>query len=226
MRWSIILFLLWYSSLDHHNTAQPDAWAGVMMTGAFALIVAQTRLSTISGFVSGVLIGYCALIKPTYLLFLALPLLDGWCHVRAEGVGRTVRFWLASGVGLLLPIVLCISWFWYRGALDDWIAVHLRWIPSSYVDVDAAWLNRGQYLLAFLTTERFAPAVPLAIGGLWLVCMLAFEVGLGRALGASWSRLAADYDPAQGGFMLFGMAVLLLAPTIAGRIRDPFPPTL
>ena len=169
MRWSIVLFFLWYASLDHHNTAQPDEWAGVMVTGAVALMVTRTRLSTISGFVAGVLIGYCALIKPTYLLFFALPLLDGWCHVRAEGVGRMVRFWLASGVGLVLPIALCIGWFWYRGALDDWIAVHLHWIPSSYADVDAAWLNRGQYLLAFLTKQRFAPAVPLVVGGLWLV---------------------------------------------------------
>ncbi len=64
----------------------------------------------------------------------------------------------------------------------------------------------------------------LAIGALWLVCMLAFEIGVGRALGASWSRVAADYDPAQGGFMLFGMAVLLFAPMLACRIRNSFPP--
>ena len=64
----------------------------------------------------------------------------------------------------------------------------------------------------------------LAIGALWLVCMLAFEVGLGRALGASWARIAADYDPAQGGFMLLGMAALLFAPMLACRIRNPFPP--
>jgi hypothetical protein len=140
-----------------------------MVTGTVALMLTRTRLSTISGVASGVLIGFCALIKPTYLLFFALPLLDGLCHARVEGIGRAVRFWLASGVGLVVPIALCIGWFAYRGALDDWIAVHLHWIPSSYADVEAAWLNRGQYLLAFLTTERFAPAVPLAIGGLWLV---------------------------------------------------------
>jgi len=66
----------------------------------------------------------------------------------------------------------------------------------------------------------------LAIGALWLVAMVAFEIGLGRALGASWARLAADYDPRQGGFMLAGMAVLLFAPMIACRIRHPFPPRL
>ena len=64
----------------------------------------------------------------------------------------------------------------------------------------------------------------LGIGALWLVVMLAFELGLGRALGTSWARLFADYDPRQGGFMLFGMAVLLLAPTFASLIRGPEPP--
>jgi hypothetical protein len=169
VRWSIALFLLWYASLNHHNTAQPDAWAGVMVTGAVALMLTRTRLSPVSGAGAGVLIGICALIKPTYILFFALPVLDGLCHVRVEGVGRVTRFWLASAVGLAAPIALCVWWFSSRGALDDWIAVHLDWIPSSYTQVDAAWMNRGQYLLAFLTTGPFAPVVPLVVGGLYVV---------------------------------------------------------
>ncbi len=168
-RWAIVILLLWYASLNHHNTAQPDAWAGVMATGAVALMLTRTRLSPISGLAAGALIGFCALIKPTYLLLFALPLVDGLCHLRVEGVRRVARFWLASVVGFATPIALCVWWFSSRGALDDWIAVHLDWIPSSYTQVDAAWLNRGQYLIAFLTTERFAPVVPLVIGGLWIV---------------------------------------------------------
>jgi hypothetical protein len=168
-RWAIVVLLLWYASLNHHNTAQPDAWAGIMATGAVALMLTRTRLSPISGLAAGALIGFCALIKPTYLPFFALPLVDGLCHVRVEGAGRVARFWLASVVGVAAPIALCVWWFWSRGALDDWIAVHLHWIPSSYTQVDAAWLNRGQYLITFLTTERFAPVVPLVVGGLWIV---------------------------------------------------------
>ena len=197
MRWAIVVFLLWYASLDHHNTAQPDGWAGVMVTGAVALMLTRTRLSTISGLASGVLIGFCALIKPTYLLFFALPLLDGLCHVRAEGIGRAGRFWVASSVGLVVPIALCIGWFWYRGALDNWIAVHLHWIPSSYADVDAAWLNRGQYLVAFLTTQRFAPAVPLVVGGLWLVRQ---QSGRDAVMLVAWILAAALGVLVQGHF--------------------------
>ena len=72
-------------------------------------MLTRTRLSTISGLASGALIGVCALIKPTYLLFFALPLLDGLCHLRVEGIGRVGRFWLAGGVGLVVPIALCIG---------------------------------------------------------------------------------------------------------------------
>jgi hypothetical protein len=61
----------------------------------------------------------------------------------------------------------------------------------------------------------------LAVGLVWVVLMLAFEVGLGRAVGASWERILSDYDPRQGGLMILGMGVLVLAPLLAagGRSR-------
>lgn len=59
----------------------------------------------------------------------------------------------------------------------------------------------------------------LAVGLLWLVLMLAFEVGLGRAVGFSWERILSDYNPAQGGLMIIGMGVLLLAPLLAAKGR-------
>ena len=60
----------------------------------------------------------------------------------------------------------------------------------------------------------------LAVGLLWLVLMLAFEIGLGRAVGSSWERILSDYDPRQGGLMIMGMGVLLLAPLLAARGRS------
>lgn len=60
----------------------------------------------------------------------------------------------------------------------------------------------------------------LGIGALWLVLMLSFEVALGRAFGMSWDRIASDYQPARGGFMVVGMIVLALSPLIAARLRS------
>ncbi len=59
----------------------------------------------------------------------------------------------------------------------------------------------------------------LGIGALWVILMLAFEAGLGRALGMPWERLLSDYNPWKGGFMLAGLAVLGLAPLIGFRLR-------
>ena len=60
----------------------------------------------------------------------------------------------------------------------------------------------------------------LAVGVLWLGLTLAFEVAFGRfVVGASWERLAADYNVLEGGLLPFGMLVLLLSPLIAGKVR-------
>ena len=199
-RWAIVFFLLWYASLNHHNTAQPDGWAAVMVTSAVALMLTRTRLSPISGAGAGALVGFCALMKPTYALFFALPLLDGFCHIRAEGVGRVARFWLASVVGLFVPIALCVWWFAARGALDDWIAVHLHWIPSSYTQVDAAWLNRLRYLVVFFTKGQLAPVIPLVVGGLYVVRQQSSRDVL---MLVAWVLLAALGVVAQGQFYAY-----------------------
>jgi hypothetical protein len=46
---------------------------------------------------------------------------------------------------------------------------------------------------------------------LGLLCVaptLAFEIGLGRATGMSWDRIASDFDPRRGGLLGFGMLVV------------------
>jgi hypothetical protein len=59
----------------------------------------------------------------------------------------------------------------------------------------------------------------LQVGALWVAMTLAFEFALGRAVGASWSRILEDYNPARGGFMILGLAFLFLAPMLAARLR-------
>ena len=56
-------------------------------------------------------------------------------------------------------------------------------------------------------------------GLLWLVLTLAFEIGLGRATGMSWDRIASDFDPRRGGLLAFGMLVILVAPRFVAQRR-------
>jgi hypothetical protein len=76
------------------------------------------------------------------------------------------------------------------------IVLAIAWLTARWVD---ARTSRAQY----------------AVGALWVVLTILFEFSLGRATGMSWARLLGDYDPARGGFLLLGLAVMFLAPRIA-----------
>ncbi len=60
----------------------------------------------------------------------------------------------------------------------------------------------------------------LAVGLQWLVLMTGFDVLLGRSLGFSWERILADFNPLAGGFLGLGMATMVVAPLLAGRLRN------
>jgi hypothetical protein len=59
----------------------------------------------------------------------------------------------------------------------------------------------------------------LGVGLLWLCLTVAFEVGIGRLVGRSWSDIAVDYDVSHGGLLPFALVVLALAPWIAAHVR-------
>jgi hypothetical protein len=59
----------------------------------------------------------------------------------------------------------------------------------------------------------------LAVGLVWVVLTVGFELGLGVVLGLPRERILADYDIAAGGFMAFGLLFMLLAPALAARLR-------
>jgi hypothetical protein len=58
-----------------------------------------------------------------------------------------------------------------------------------------------------------------AVGLLWIVLTLTFEISLGRAMNLSWARIFSDYDIADGGLMPIGLAFMLLAPLIAAKLK-------
>ena len=83
-----------------------------------------------------------------------------------------------------------------------------------------AIVSLALYILARLSRGNIILPPLLFIGALWLVLTLAFEFGLGHALGRSWAALLADYDLTRGGLLSIGMVVLALAPWIAAHFRD------
>ena len=72
----------------------------------------------------------------------------------------------------------------------------------------------------FLSWIRISTARgALAIGSLWALLTLAFEVALGRLTGLGWDRLLADYNLAQGGVMPLGLLAMALTPWAVRRLQ-------
>jgi hypothetical protein len=61
----------------------------------------------------------------------------------------------------------------------------------------------------------------LLAGAWWATLTLGFECVLGRAIGLTWPRILADYDPSRGGFMALGIAFMVFAPLLAAKLRRP-----
>lgn len=59
----------------------------------------------------------------------------------------------------------------------------------------------------------------LKVGSVWVVLIVIFEFTLGTALGYTRERMLSDYVVSEGGFMGFGLLFMLLAPTLAARMR-------
>jgi hypothetical protein len=60
----------------------------------------------------------------------------------------------------------------------------------------------------------------LKVGAFWVALMAIFEVSLGLAFGYSQERILSDYNVAEGGLMIFGMTLMLFAPTLAAKARS------
>ena len=59
-----------------------------------------------------------------------------------------------------------------------------------------------------------------AVGAMWSVLTLAFELGLGfLVLGYSGERVFEDYDVSRGGLMGFGIAYMAFVPYLAAHLR-------
>lgn len=63
----------------------------------------------------------------------------------------------------------------------------------------------------------------LAIGALWVVLTVAFELAFGRwVMGLSWERLGEDFNLRKGGLLPIGLALMLVSPLLASFIRSVF----
>jgi hypothetical protein len=151
---ALLLFLL-YSS-DYWHAAQPDGWASLMLLGCLVLFfkdggARRARVAVLSG----VLLGAMALLKPLFGLFCVLVPLYAWAS-EPRAWRRNVGFVAQAALVAVGTVGLLLLFFWWRGALDALLDVHLRFNPSVHLGRPARGL--GDLFLA-LMEHLLAPSL-------------------------------------------------------------------
>jgi hypothetical protein len=101
---------------------------------------------------------------------------------------------------------------WLEPALGAVAAQRLGFALGCVIVVGTAWAT-SRWLGAATRRQQWQA------GLLWLLLMGGFELAIGRARGFGWARIAAEFDPRQGGLMLVGLLLMLLAPMIGAGLR-------
>jgi hypothetical protein len=124
--------------------------------------------------------------------------------------GRALAVWLL--IAVLETVHGIVRGLWLVPALGEPTAQRLGFAVGSALVLAVAWAT-SRWLGAVTRRAQWQA------GLLWLLLMLAFELLIGRAQGFGWERIAAEFDPRQGGLMLFGLLLMGLAPMLGARWR-------
>lgn len=88
--------------------------------------------------------------------------------------------------------------------------------------LSAFLLALGILLITYFTIAWLEPARrgdPWLLGAFWLVLVLLFEFGLGRAQGTSWSAMLAEYEFWKGRLWVLVLLATLIAPYVTAELR-------
>lgn len=112
------------------------------------------------------------------------------------------------------------------GAQADLVARRIAFFPGMILIFGLTLLT-----IRWMCGTSGRPSMPrlFAVGALWAILTLGFEIGIGRVMAASqptpagwpwiWARLAEDYDIRRGGLMAFGLLAMIASPALAARLR-------
>ena len=197
-RFAVVLYVLWFASLSHHDTAQSDGWNAAMIAGVVVAILARAmRPSATHGLIAGVLLGLCVMSKPSYAVFFALPVAIGLFELRRNGWKWLAMFWGAGALGAIVSAAVILVWLRQHDAIAPLIDIHVRWLLTRHIDLEGGWLNRVQTTAAFLTAGKFATALLPAVVGVAALWKPQRQVALLLAL---WALGAIATVTAQGNF--------------------------
>lgn len=201
-----LMWVLSYAALGFRGTAQPDGtWAMLLLLTLAPLLRGEParRLQLVA---AAACVGGLTLLKPHYLLFVAVPVLAAVTN--PPGARRRGDLaWIAGA--LLLPVAAVLAWFRARGALDPFLDAFIGFNAaknsSGLVAAAAASLFDGMFAQPVILV-----IVPFAAGGL---AILAARDGRTAAMMAAWIAIAALVIHVQRPY--FDYRLLVATPPLA-----------
>ena len=179
------IYALVHAQLDFWHTAQPETFGGMLVV--FALVIGASHpsqhvrrscagtVATNRLFIAGILFGCAGLLKPPLAGGGAVLALWHTLALVKQAHGGEKR-WRSVATPLLsvlaggtTPFVLCLAWFWSRGALD---ALHQTLFVFTPHYTALSWEGRSpqgmlyqafaQWLVSFSSTTTFGLLLGLA----------------------------------------------------------------
>jgi hypothetical protein len=160
---------------------------------------------------SSVMIGCAGLVKPLYLTFLILPLVQIFKQYRCEkavtGASSKTWFLAAAVIGMaVVPAIFVLAWFTYRGALRDLIEVHLLYALKVYSSTAPARQWEVLWSIArFFLSDQVAFAIPVIVAGGYSLLRKSRD---GAYVVLPWITVALMCVAAQGRFYKYHWVVV------------------
>ena len=160
------LLALWIASAPPGSLAQPDLWCGLAMAVGFAPLCRRGAVRDRQYLAAGVAVGLCALNKPFYLAFGAVPAAHALWQAGAPLVAR-VRGVALAALGTCLPIALCVGWLALHGATGELWQAYIRFNLEVYTQQGRAGIVTRTFegLRYLLHDGPMSTAIPVAAVG-------------------------------------------------------------
>lgn len=219
---AVALWTLYVVSWTYNDTAEPDLWAGYAMVVAAVLGAREGGARARDLVLAGVLVGLCALTKPFYAAFLAVPAVA--VAVREGWVSRpTVRACLLLVVGAAIPTAVVLAALWAKGALPAMIDVHVLFNTRVYAAPPASALvkplgfaGRVRQIFEF---PRYHAEIALALAPAAVGVSVLWRRQRGLAAGlVAIVALGAVCVALQGKFFFYHWEILLLALAVCAAV--------
>ena len=162
---AVLLLLYLYRNMGYWNTAQPDGWAAMALTGSLALLLSRSQPPLWRRAAAGALLGLAVMFKITFLAFVPVFIVLDLVGPASSLKSRLARPLVLGGASLAMAGAW-IGWMAYRHILGAFWEINVSYNRVVYAGLSQHILSRHLREL-WIAFAKVTPCIPLAAWGVW-----------------------------------------------------------